>query len=160
MPAINIGIIVIVGVLGLVVGSFLNVVIYRVPLGRSIVSPRSACPACGEGIKPWDNVPVLSWVVLKARCRNCAEPISVRYPLVELGTGLLFAAVALRFSQPREEYEARPLAERRDPDEALRIMRLGLVTTSDTYLPFSHGRHAWYVSPPTALLVERFLTSP
>jgi len=55
---------------------------------------------------------------------------------------------ALRFSRPREEYEARPLAERQDPDEALRVKRLGLVTTSDTYLPFSHGRHAWYASLP------------
>ena len=100
MPPLNVAIITVVGILGLLVGSFLNVVIYRVPLGKSIVKPRSACPNCDEPIKPWDNVPVVSWLLLRARCRNCAHPISARYPLVELGTGVLFAAVALRFSQP------------------------------------------------------------
>lgn len=67
---------------------------------------------------------------------------------------------ALRFSRPREEFEARPLAERQDPDEALRIMRLGLVTTSETYLPFSHGRHAWYVSPPKASFIRSISNQP
>jgi leader peptidase (prepilin peptidase)/N-methyltransferase len=100
MQPLNIAIIAIVGVLGLLVGSFLNVVIYRVPLGKSIVKPRSACPNCDEPIKPWDNVPVISWLLLRARCRMCGHPISARYPLVELGTGVLFAAVALRFAQP------------------------------------------------------------
>jgi leader peptidase (prepilin peptidase)/N-methyltransferase len=83
--------------LGLAVGSFLNVVIYRVPLGRSIVAPRSACPACSMPISNRDNVPLVSWVVLRGRCRNCGEPISFRYPLVEGATAALFAGVALRF---------------------------------------------------------------
>jgi leader peptidase (prepilin peptidase) / N-methyltransferase len=85
------------GVLGLLVGSFLNVVIHRVPAGLSIVSPGSACPSCEHPVRAYDNVPVLSWLALGGRCRDCAAPISARYPLVELGTGLLFAVVAWRF---------------------------------------------------------------
>jgi leader peptidase (prepilin peptidase)/N-methyltransferase len=85
------------GVLGLLIGSFLNVVVYRVPAGMSVVAPASACPKCGGAIRGFDNVPVLSWLVLRGRCRDCREPISARYPLVELATGLLFVAVALRF---------------------------------------------------------------
>ncbi|MDP4014772.1 MAG: prepilin peptidase [Candidatus Nanopelagicales bacterium] len=85
------------GVLGLIVGSFLNVVIWRVPRGESVVSPGSACPACGHAIRAWDNIPVLSWLVLQGRCRDCGASISPRYPLVELGTGLLFAAMAWQF---------------------------------------------------------------
>lgn len=84
-------------VVGLVVGSFLNVVVWRVPRGESVVRPRSACPACGHPIRPRDNVPVVSWLLLRARCRDCAAPISVRYPLVEAGTGVLFGLVAWRF---------------------------------------------------------------
>jgi len=83
--------------LGLLVGSFLNVVIHRVPLGQSVVRPASACPGCGTAIRPRDNVPVLSWLVLRGRCRDCAEPISARYPLVEFLTAALFAVMALRF---------------------------------------------------------------
>jgi leader peptidase (prepilin peptidase)/N-methyltransferase len=82
------------GILGLLIGSFLNVVIHRVPLGESVVRPRSRCPQCGAELKERDNVPVVSWLLLRGRCRSCQAPISVRYPLVELGTGLLFAAVA------------------------------------------------------------------
>lgn len=82
------------GLLGLIIGSFLNVVIYRVPLGLSVVSPGSACPSCQTPIKGRDNVPVLSWLVLRGKCRTCSEPISARYPLVETATGLLFAGVA------------------------------------------------------------------
>jgi leader peptidase (prepilin peptidase)/N-methyltransferase len=82
---------------GLVVGSFLNVVIHRLPLGESVVSPGSRCPRCGTPISPADNVPVLSWILLRGRCRACAEPIAARYPLVELANGLLWAALALRF---------------------------------------------------------------
>lgn len=85
------------GVLGLLVGSFLNVVIHRVPAGLSLVSPGSACPACAQPVRPYDNVPVLSWLVLRGRCRDCAAPISLRYPLVELTTALLFATVGWRF---------------------------------------------------------------
>ncbi len=78
---------------GLIIGSFLNVVIARVPDGRSIVTPGSACPSCGTPIGWRDNIPLLSWVLLRARCRNCQARISVRYPLVELATGLLFVAL-------------------------------------------------------------------
>ncbi|GAB3121826.1 prepilin peptidase [Glaciibacter psychrotolerans] len=81
------------GVFGLLVGSFLNVVVYRVPNGMSVVSPPSTCPRCGSGIKPFDNIPVVSWLLLRGKCRNCATAISVRYPLVELGTGVAFAVV-------------------------------------------------------------------
>jgi len=88
---------VIAGALGLVIGSFLNVVIWRVPRGLSIVSPPSACPKCAASIRRRDNIPVLSWVVLRGRCRDCDAPISRRYPLVELGTAALFVLVVLRF---------------------------------------------------------------
>jgi leader peptidase (prepilin peptidase)/N-methyltransferase len=85
------------GLLGLVVGSFLNVVIHRVPLRRSVVWPASRCPACGEPIAPLDNVPVLSYALLRGRCRSCKARISARYPLVEVFTGALFAAAAYEF---------------------------------------------------------------
>jgi leader peptidase (prepilin peptidase)/N-methyltransferase len=85
------------GVLGLLVGSFLNVVIYRVPRRESIVSPRSHCPGCATVLANRDNIPVISWLVLGGRCRTCGEPISRRYPTVELACGVLFAASALRF---------------------------------------------------------------
>lgn len=81
------------GVLGLVVGSFLNVVIHRLPNEKSVVSPPSSCPACGSRIAPRDNVPVLSWVALGGRCRSCRAPIAVRYPLVELANGALWVLV-------------------------------------------------------------------
>jgi len=81
---------------GLVVGSFLNVVIYRVPRRESIVSPRSACPTCSVPISARDNVPIFSWLFLRGRCRSCHSPISVRYPLIEAATAGLFAGVAAR----------------------------------------------------------------
>ncbi len=84
-------------VFGLAIGSFLNVVIHRLPLGISVVAPPSHCPLCETPIKPWDNIPVLSYLWLKGRCRSCAAPISLRYPAVELVTGLCFAALAVRF---------------------------------------------------------------
>jgi len=84
--------------LGLLVGSFLNVVVHRVPRGESVVSPPSACPRCGSRIRARDNVPVLGWLFLRGRCRDCGEEVSPRYPLVEAGTGALFAVVALRFA--------------------------------------------------------------
>jgi leader peptidase (prepilin peptidase) / N-methyltransferase len=87
---------VLVGLLGLAVGSFLNVVIYRVPRGESLVSPGSHCPACGTPIKARHNVPVLGWLILRGRCASCDAPISVRYPLVEAGTATLFVAVTWR----------------------------------------------------------------
>jgi leader peptidase (prepilin peptidase)/N-methyltransferase len=89
------GLVVFSALLGLLIGSFLNVLIWRVPRGESVVSPPSACPGCGQPIRARDNVPVLSWLVLRGRCRDCAEPISRRYPLVEAATGLLFAVMAL-----------------------------------------------------------------
>jgi leader peptidase (prepilin peptidase)/N-methyltransferase len=84
-------------ILGLAVGSFLNVVVWRVPRGSSVVRPGSACPACGHAIRARDNVPVVSWLLLRGRCRDCAAPIAVRYPLVEAGTAVLFALVTARF---------------------------------------------------------------
>lgn len=81
---------------GLAVGSFLNVVIYRVPRNESIVSPRSRCPSCGVAIKERDNIPVFSWLLLRGRCRNCRAPISPRYLFVELAGGALFAGVGAR----------------------------------------------------------------
>jgi leader peptidase (prepilin peptidase) / N-methyltransferase len=80
-----------------VVGSFLNVVIHRLPAGESLVYPGSHCPRCGAPIRPRDNVPVLGWALLGGRCRDCREPIAARYPLVELANALLWAALALRF---------------------------------------------------------------
>jgi leader peptidase (prepilin peptidase)/N-methyltransferase len=84
------------GLLGLAIGSFLNVVIYRVPRDESIISPRSRCPSCAAPIKEYDNVPVLSWIVLRGKCRNCHARISPRYIVVELATGALFAGLAAR----------------------------------------------------------------
>ena len=85
-----------VALLGLAIGSFLNVVIYRVPRGESLVSPASQCPSCGAAIRARHNVPVFGWLWLRGRCADCRAPISFRYPLVELGTGLLFVAVTVR----------------------------------------------------------------
>lgn len=81
--------------LGAVVGSFANVCIHRLPRGESVVSPPSHCPSCGGRIAPWDNVPVVSWLLLRGRCRSCRAPISPRYPLVEAATALLFLVSAL-----------------------------------------------------------------
>ena len=86
-----------VGGFGLLIGSFLNVVAYRVPIGMSVVRPASACPGCGSGIAARDNVPLLSWALLRGACRHCRMPISVRYPLVEAVTGVAFAVAALPF---------------------------------------------------------------
>ena len=83
-----------VGVFGAAIGSFLNVVIHRVPLGVSIVRPPSACAACSAPVRPYDNIPIISWLVLRGRCRDCAAPFSIRYPLIELVTALAFAAIA------------------------------------------------------------------
>lgn len=82
---------------GLLVGSFLNVVVYRVPRGLSVNHPRSFCPRCATPVAGMDNIPVVSWVVLRGRCRHCAQPISRRYPLVEAGTGATFGLVAAAY---------------------------------------------------------------
>jgi len=86
-----------VGALGTLIGSFLNVVVYRVPLGKSIVSPPSACGSCGHQVRGYDNIPLVSWLVLRGKCRDCGSSISVRYPLVELAGAAMFAVVAVRF---------------------------------------------------------------
>lgn len=88
--------------LGLVVGSYLNVVAHRLPRGQSTVRPRSACPSCGAAIRARDNVPILSFLVLRGRCRSCGAPIGWRYPAVEALTGLLFLACAERFGLSTE----------------------------------------------------------
>jgi leader peptidase (prepilin peptidase)/N-methyltransferase len=87
--------VVLAGVVGAVVGSFLNVVIHRLPRRESLVHPRSRCPGCGVQIAGYDNVPIVSWLALRGRCRHCGEPISPRYPVVELLTALAFALVVL-----------------------------------------------------------------
>lgn len=88
---------IVAGVFGSVIGSFLNVVAYRVPLHRSVITPSSACPYCGIRIRVYDNIPVLSWLLLRGKCRTCNSAIPSRYPFVELGTALLFGAVAWKF---------------------------------------------------------------
>jgi leader peptidase (prepilin peptidase)/N-methyltransferase len=81
-------------VFGLLIGSFLNVVAHRLPIGGSLVSPGSACPECKSPVRPYDNIPVLSWLLLRGACRDCGTRIAARYPLVEAGTAALWLAVA------------------------------------------------------------------
>ena len=88
---------ILIAAFGLAIGSFLNVVAYRVPLGLSVVNPPSSCPGCHAPIEARDNIPLVSWIVLRGRCRHCAEPISPRYLVVEAITGALFVAVAVAF---------------------------------------------------------------
>ncbi|MCG3174912.1 MAG: hypothetical protein GMKNLPBB_03213 [Myxococcota bacterium] len=109
--------------LGAIVGSFLNVVIHRLPLGKSVVSPPSSCPKCGHRIRWYENIPLISWVALRGKCSNCKTPISPRYPMVELLTGLLSLAV---YQLPI------PLADRL----ALWIFVLNLVAI--TFIDFDH----------------------
>jgi leader peptidase (prepilin peptidase) / N-methyltransferase len=85
--------------LGLLIGSFVNVVAFRVPRGESVMHPPSRCPACGAPIRPWHNVPVLGWLWLRGRCADCGTRIGFRYPLVELATGALFVALGARMIQ-------------------------------------------------------------
>ena len=94
------------GGLGLVLGSFLNVVAYRLPRGESLATPASRCPGCDTPIKPYDNVPVLSWLMLRGRCRSCGTAIAWRYPLVELVTGVLMALVVLALGADRDAWLA------------------------------------------------------
>ena len=81
--------------LGLAIGSFVNVVAYRIPEGKSVVRPRSACPQCGHEIGGWDNIPVISWLLLRGKCRHCGERVSLRYPIVEAATAGLFIATVV-----------------------------------------------------------------
>jgi leader peptidase (prepilin peptidase)/N-methyltransferase len=83
------------GVIGAIVGSFLNVVTYRLPRHESLITPASHCPRCGTPVKPYDNIPILSWLLLRGHCRSCGEPISVRYPLVEAATAALCVGAVL-----------------------------------------------------------------
>ena len=87
---------------GAVIGSFLNVVIWRLPRGENLAKPPSACPGCGQAIKPYDNIPIVSWLVLRGRCRNCGERISARYPLVEALTAGLYAGCVVKFGADRD----------------------------------------------------------
>jgi leader peptidase (prepilin peptidase)/N-methyltransferase len=96
--------VILAGAVGLAVGSFLNVVIYRLPRGESLVRPGSGCPACGTPIRPYDNVPVVSWLLLRGRCRRCGARIPARYPLVEAGTGALYAAVVVAAGADRDAW--------------------------------------------------------
>jgi leader peptidase (prepilin peptidase) / N-methyltransferase len=89
------GELVLVAVLGLCVGSFLNVCIYRLPRHESLVRPPSRCPNCGQPLSWFDNIPVLSWLALRGRCRRCKAPIAIRYPIVELTTGVLWVVIAV-----------------------------------------------------------------
>jgi leader peptidase (prepilin peptidase)/N-methyltransferase len=90
---------VLAGLFGLLVGSFLNVLVHRLPRGESVVSPASHCPACGAPIRAVDNIPVLSWILLAGRCRTCRAPIPLRYPALELGNAILWMLVVWRARQ-------------------------------------------------------------
>jgi leader peptidase (prepilin peptidase)/N-methyltransferase len=90
------------GLFGLVVGSFVNVLVHRLPRGESVVSPPSHCPACGAGIRARDNIPVVSWLLLRGRCRACGAPIAVRYPMLELANAILWTLVFLRARETTE----------------------------------------------------------
>lgn len=147
---------VLAGVAGLLIGSFLNVVVARVPAGESVVAPASRCPRCAVPIEPRDNVPVLSWLVLRGRSRCCAEPISRRYPLVEAGTALAFAAVTW-WVLTRSASPTWPLAGRSLPDPAVVLallallllaavsIALALIDIDTRRLPF------WIVTPATGI---------
>jgi leader peptidase (prepilin peptidase) / N-methyltransferase len=95
---------VLAAVMGAILGSFLNVVAYRLPRGESLSRPPSRCPSCGTPVKPYDNIPVLSWLLLRGRCRHCGTRISARYPLVEAGTALLLALVVIAKGADRDAW--------------------------------------------------------
>jgi len=112
-------------------GSFLNVVFYRYPLGRSVMTPASACPRCNRAIAFYDNIPVLAWLWLRGKCRHCHLPISMRYPLIELGFGLVFLAGYLIYPNHIGH------------GFSLGFLIAGLV--AGTYLWVKCGRVPWYV---------------
>ncbi|MBN4061103.1 prepilin peptidase [bacterium AH-315-I18] len=84
-----------IAIYGACVGSFLNVVIYRLPAGKSIITPPSSCPHCGNTLRLWENIPVLAWFLLGGKCARCKAPISFQYPAIEFLTAMLFLAVPL-----------------------------------------------------------------
>ena len=86
----------IIFIFGVLIGSFLNVVIYRVPKNKSIIYPASSCPVCNTKIKPWHNIPIISWILLKGKCAYCSAPISIRYPIIELLSGILAVLIYIK----------------------------------------------------------------
>jgi leader peptidase (prepilin peptidase)/N-methyltransferase len=96
------GTLVLPGMLGAVIGSFLNVVALRLPRGQSLLRPASHCPGCGAAVRPWHNVPILGWLALRGRCHDCGRSISPRYPLVEAATAALYVAVILHTGLDRD----------------------------------------------------------
>ncbi|WP_425844266.1 prepilin peptidase [Agrococcus sp. TSP3-2-1] len=146
------------GGFGLLIGSFLNVVIFRVPAGRSIVRPPSSCGGCGVRIRPFDNVPVLSWLLLRGRCRACSAPISPRYPLIELLTGIVFAAVALRFA-PWEALEPPSLAAIGAVAETLAFAALAAVGIALAWIDIDTQRLPDAIVLPSYAAVGLLLTA-
>lgn len=130
------------GLYGLMIGSFLNVVVWRVPRGLSVVRPASACPGCDKPIRRRDNVPVVSWLVLRGKCRDCGSTISMRYPLVELGTAVFFAAVA---------WWAGPTFL------TLALLYLAALTVSLTLIDIEHHRLPDAIVLPSYLVVPALL---
>ncbi len=150
--------------LGLVVGSFLNVVVHRVPAGLSVVRPASRCPGCGKAILRRDNVPLISYARLGGRCRHCGEPISARYPLVEGLTGLLFGAAVFRFEGAGQLALALTLISvlialaATDLDHRLLPNAIvGPASLAGLVLSFWGGPAAWWTYPLAALVVGGFL---
>src|SRR5215212_115479 len=149
---------------GLLVGSFLNVVIHRVPNRESIVWPASHCPHCREPIRPADNIPLISYVLLRGRCRNCKEPISVRYPAVEATTGLLFGAAAYAFGLSLALLPALVLISALIPlaviDLEHRILPnviVGPATLAGLVLSIIANPAGWWIYPLSAIGVAGFL---
>lgn len=124
---------------GALIGSFLNVVIYRVPRGESVISPPSHCPNCGKQIRGYDNVPVLAWLWLRGRCRDCGNPISIRYPVVELGTAVFFGLVAWMLAAPIVE-AARALAAAAAVLQLLAFLYLAAISVALTFIDLEHHR--------------------
>jgi leader peptidase (prepilin peptidase)/N-methyltransferase len=154
---------------GLIIGSFLNVCILRIPQGKSIVLPASRCPGCGAAIKPYDNIPVVSWLFLHGRCRNCKKPISIQYPVVELLSGLLFAGCYLAFGLSAHALKwavfsalilvltVTDLRERILPDK-VNFFGVGAGLLFSLFVPVGDGTAAWLAGrlfafpPPDAAL--------
>ena len=134
-----------VGLFGLLVGSFLNVVIWRIPRGESVVKPGSHCPGCDHELSPLENVPVLSWLTLRGRCRHCQTRISFRYPAVELATAGLWVGLAQRFGSSWEL-------------PAFLALAAGLVALS--MIDFDHFLLPNKVLYPTGILVAGLLLLP